>query len=243
MTVLRDGYRVPFKDSPPPLARTPVSFPTYRAGSPRAQALRQEVEAMLAKGALEIARDPSPGFYSRLFLVEKATGGWRPVIDLSHLNDFVQLTPFKMESVASVLLSVREGDFLASLDLKDAYFQIPNPWIIEEAVEVHVGGDSLPVQSPVLRSVDCSPGLYQSLRGGVGLGSRSRYPTAPLPGRLVGPLLLGEEGQGVDQGAPLALSHPRDCDKREEVGSRALAVCEVSRYDHRYRCRQWSSRL
>ena len=125
VTVLRDGYRVPFKDSPPPLARTPVSFPTYQAGSPRAQALRQEVEAMLAKGALEIARDPGPGFYSRLFLVEKATGGWRPVIDLSHLNDFVQLTPFKMETVASVLLSVREGDFLASLDLKDAYFQIP----------------------------------------------------------------------------------------------------------------------
>ena len=90
----------------------------------------------------------------------------------------------------------------------------------------------------MLRSVDCSPGLYQGLRGGVGLGSRSRYSTAPLPGRLVGPLLLGEEGQGVDQGAPLALSHPRDCDKREEVGSRALAVCEVSRYDHRYRCRQ-----
>ena len=125
VTVLRDGYRVPFTDSPPPLARTPVSFPMYRAGSPRAQALRQEVEAMLAKGALEIARDPGPGFYSRLFLVEKATGGWRPVIDLSHLNDFVQLTSFKMETVASVLLSVREGDFLASLDLKDAYFQIP----------------------------------------------------------------------------------------------------------------------
>ena len=52
-------------------------------------------------------------------------GDWRPLIDLSHLNDFVQLTPFKMETVASVLLSVREGDFLASLDLKDAYFQIP----------------------------------------------------------------------------------------------------------------------
>ena len=125
VTVLRDGYRIPFTNSPPPLARTPVSFPTYWAGSPRAQALRQEVEAMLAKGALEIARDPGPGFYSRLFLVEKATGGWRPVIDLSHLNDFVQLTSFKMETVASVLLSVREGDFLASLDLKDAYFQIP----------------------------------------------------------------------------------------------------------------------
>ena len=80
---------------------------------------------MLAKGALEIARDLGPGFYSRFFLVEKASGGWRPVINLSHLNEFVQLTRFKMETVASVLLSVREGDFLASLDLKDAYFQIP----------------------------------------------------------------------------------------------------------------------
>ena len=62
VTVLRDGYRVPFTDSPPPLARTLVSFPMYRAGSPRAQALRQEVEAMLAKGALEIAEIRVPAF-------------------------------------------------------------------------------------------------------------------------------------------------------------------------------------
>ena len=34
------------------------------------------------------------------------------------------------------------------------------------------------------------------------------------------------------------MSHPRDCDKREEVRSRTLAGCEVSRYDHRYRCRK-----
>ena len=47
------------------------------------------------------------------------------MINLSHLNEFVLQTPFNMETVASVLLSVQEGDFLASIDLKDAYFQIP----------------------------------------------------------------------------------------------------------------------
>ena len=47
------------------------------------------------------------------------------MISLSHLNEFVHLTRIKMETLASVLLSVREGVFLASLDLKDAYFQIP----------------------------------------------------------------------------------------------------------------------
>ena len=47
------------------------------------------------------------------------------MIDLSPFNEFIQQTPFKMETASSVLLSVRRGDFLASIDLKDAYFQIP----------------------------------------------------------------------------------------------------------------------
>ena len=47
------------------------------------------------------------------------------MIDLSPFNEFVQQTPFKMETASSVLLSVRRGDFLASIDLKDTYFQIP----------------------------------------------------------------------------------------------------------------------
>ena len=52
LSILRDGYRIPFKDSPPPLARTMILFPTYWAGS-RSLALRQEVVKMLSKDALE----------------------------------------------------------------------------------------------------------------------------------------------------------------------------------------------
>ena len=132
----------------------------------------------------------------------------------------------------------QRGGFSSFLGSEGCVLSDPDPRIIEEAVEVHVGGDSLSVQSPVLRTVDCSPGLYQGLRSSVSLGTLPRDRTAPLSGRLVGSLLFGEESQAVGQGAPLALSHPRDCDKREEVRSRALAGCEVPRYDHRYRCRQ-----
>ena len=95
---------------------------------------------MLAKDALEIVLGPGPGFYSRLFLVEKAMGGWRPVIDLSHLNEFVQQTPLKMETVASVLLCVREGDFLASNDLKDVCFQIPVHQVSRKLLRFLSGG-------------------------------------------------------------------------------------------------------
>ena len=192
---------------------------------------------MLAKGALEIARGAGPGFYSCLFLVEKASGGWRPVIDLSHLNDFVQLTPFKMETVASVLLSVR-GGFSSFPGSERRVLSDPNPSIFEEAIEVHVGGDGLPVPSFVLRTVDCSPGLHQGLRGRVSVGTLPRDQTSPVSGQLVGSILLGTGSQAGRPVAALDLSHPRDCDKRKEVGSRALADGEVSWYDHRYRGRQ-----
>ena len=122
--VLRVGYRLPF-ESRPPLTKMKVRSTAYHPNSSRHRSLVMEVETMLSKGAVEVVTDRSPGFYSRLFLVEKASGGWRPVIDLSPLNRFVRQTRFRMETVRSVMDSIRRNDFLLKIDLKDAYFQIP----------------------------------------------------------------------------------------------------------------------
>ena len=96
-------------------------------------------------------------------------------------------------------------------------------------------GDGLPVLSPVFRTVDHSPGLHQGLRSRDNVGTLPRDQTSPLSGRLVASRFFRAGSQAGRPVAPLALSHPRDCDKREEVGSRTLADCEVSRHDHRYR--------
>ena len=47
------------------------------------------------------------------------------MIDLSHLNEAVHQTRFKMESNQSVLRSVQKSDWMVSIDLKDAYLQVP----------------------------------------------------------------------------------------------------------------------
>ena len=113
------GYRTPT------LSREPIPYLAYSPTSFRGKALEGEVRSLLDKGAIELAPLPSPGYYSRLFVVMKASGAWRPVIDLSLLNLKVQKTSFKMETLQSVLLSVRAGDWMVSLDLKDAYLQAP----------------------------------------------------------------------------------------------------------------------
>ena len=87
-------------------------------------AFSDAVCALVEKEAIEIA-PPSPGYYSRLFVTPKVTGGWRPVIDLSRLNGWVDVSSFRMETAQSVLQSLRPGDWMVSLDLQDAYLQVP----------------------------------------------------------------------------------------------------------------------
>ena len=136
VTVLRDGYRVPFKDSPPPLASTPVSFPTYRAGSPRAQALLQEVEAMLAKGALEIA--PRSGSQLLQSSLPGGEGDWRlEACDLS--LSFERLRPAHAVQDGNSRFGAvicQRGGFSSFLGSEGCVLSDPDPRIIEEAVEV-----------------------------------------------------------------------------------------------------------
>ena len=81
----------------PPLSPTPIILDSYSPQSVKGRALDEEIQALRRKGVVEPA-PLTPGFYSRMFVVNKATGGWRPIIDLSTLNLSVDRTPFQMET-------------------------------------------------------------------------------------------------------------------------------------------------
>lgn len=73
------GYLLPF-EFPPALPERPVHQSTYSLDLAKHLALPGEVKKMLEKGAVEIVKVNSPGFYSHIFLVPKATerhgSGW-----------------------------------------------------------------------------------------------------------------------------------------------------------------------
>ena len=71
--VLRVGYCLPFL-STPPLSNAPLPMPSYSPTSIKGAALEEVTLALVAKGAVERAPLPSPGFYSRLFVVWKTSG-------------------------------------------------------------------------------------------------------------------------------------------------------------------------
>ena len=124
MEVVKEGYQIPFL-APPPLSVVPQEFPAYLGNQEKFLALETEVKEMFQKGAIEQVIDNSPGYYNRLFLVLKASGAWRPVLDVSSLNKFVKKTKFSMETTQSVLSAIHQDDWMISMDMKDAYFHIP----------------------------------------------------------------------------------------------------------------------
>lgn len=107
------------------LSRIPLVVSDYKIPEKR-QALRREIQDLLDKEAIEpVQNKRSLGFYSRVFLVPKKTGGWRLVTDLSSLNQFVEAPKFKMETPESISASLQQGEWVTSLDLKDVYLHIP----------------------------------------------------------------------------------------------------------------------
>ena len=87
--------------------------------------MREQITLMLQKNAITEVPPDSPGFYSNVFLVRKASGGWRPVIDLKNLNAHIHAPHFRMFTTSSVLSSVKKGDYTFKIDLQDVYFHVP----------------------------------------------------------------------------------------------------------------------
>ena len=127
VSVLTHGYRLEFDTTlpSPPLSNSPSIVSSYR-DPVKQSALLEQFHSLIDKGAVEEVLNPTtPGFYSRLFLVAKKSGEWRPIIDLSFLNGFLRTQKFRMETPQSIRSSLSRGWWACSIDLKDAYLHVP----------------------------------------------------------------------------------------------------------------------
>ena len=124
LSVIRDGYKLDFHQLPP-LSSNPFAFNRTRQNRNQT-ALLTAVDSLLEKGAVRLVNPDraGPGFYNHFFLVAKKSGGWRPILNLTGLNRFIRQSTFRMETPRNVLAAVRPGEWLISIDLKDAYFHI-----------------------------------------------------------------------------------------------------------------------
>ena len=116
------GFKLEFISDPPFQRSIP---PNASMDDVQVALCSAEVEALLKKGAVVETKEEG-GYVSRFFLApKKGPNEWRPIINLKPLNQFLRYRHFKMEGINTVRHTVRPGDFLAKVDLTDAFLTVP----------------------------------------------------------------------------------------------------------------------
>ena len=126
----------------PRLTRSPTVESCY-VNPHRNSYLLEALHKLIAKNAVELVKQQtSLGFFNRLFLVPKPNNKWRPILDLSKLNLFLKMEKFKMETRETIRTSLQQGEWVTSIDFKDAYFHIPIQEQSRKYLRFHVQGQT-----------------------------------------------------------------------------------------------------
>ena len=105
--------------------------------------LLEALHQLIDKNAVELVQNQkSLGFFNRLFLVPKPNSKWRPILDLSNLNLFLKVEKFKMETPETIRTSLQQGEWVTSIEFKDAYFHIPIQEQSRKYLRFHVEGQT-----------------------------------------------------------------------------------------------------
>ena len=84
----------------------------------------KKIREMLNSGIISQTKHSRYEFISKIFIRPKRSGGHRLILDLSKLNDYIQYEHFKMETFTSTLKLIDRNAYMASVDLKDAYYTV-----------------------------------------------------------------------------------------------------------------------
>lgn len=117
------GYRIPFHSTPFQIISPPE--PTFSKLGGGGAVLRGEIDRLTGMGAIEACVPSAGQFISSYFLVDKANGKKRFILNLKRLKKFLKPPHFKLEDIRTVMKLLSQGAFMFKIDLKDAYFLIP----------------------------------------------------------------------------------------------------------------------
>lgn len=128
--------------------------------------ISKEIDIFLIKQIIELVPSDkicsNDGFYSNIFIRQKKDGGVRVILNLKKFNDYVDKKHFKMETLYTALNNIKSGQFMASIDLKDAYFSV----LIHESDRKYLRfiWNNVHYQFRVLpQGLSCSPRVFTKL--------------------------------------------------------------------------------
>ena len=119
LELVMNGLTIDFTEIPPECHIKPISLKPYEE-----TIIDNEILKLLDKQVIfESFYEPNE-FVSSVFTRQKKDGAHRMILNLKHLNKYVAYKHFKMESLQNVIDIIQPHCWMASVDLKDAFYSI-----------------------------------------------------------------------------------------------------------------------
>lgn len=120
LNIVREGLKIDFFDMP----KRHNPHQSHMSLS-ECNAVDKEIQMLLSKHVIVECNHKPGEFISPIFTRPKKDGSLRMILNLKKLNSHVNYNHFKMESLENVLNIIQPYTWMASVDLKDAFYTVP----------------------------------------------------------------------------------------------------------------------
>ena len=86
--------------------------------------VHEEINKLVQKGVIKESHYEHGEFISPIFVRPKPDGSYRTILNLKAFNEFVEYHHFKMDTLESAIRIIKPDCYMASIDLKDAYYTV-----------------------------------------------------------------------------------------------------------------------
>ena len=118
--IIVHGLKLNFSGHPP--KKTPFE---YVRPQKEFRTIDAEITKLLEKGVISPSHIEVGDYFSNIFTATKKDGTYRTILNLKFLNKECETHHFKMESLKQAIHMVKPNSYLASIDIKDAFYSVP----------------------------------------------------------------------------------------------------------------------
>ena len=120
LDIITNGMKLDLKQLP-----TQNSRSSYPISNKENEVISVEIKKLLKKLVIVYSTLEEGEFISDIFTRDKKDGNKRMILNLKKINKFVNYKHFQMESINNIVNLIKPNVYMASTDLKDAFFSVP----------------------------------------------------------------------------------------------------------------------
>ena len=118
--IIKNGLKLDFNEIPFQLCCN-----NFLLSKEEIKITKSEIQKLKSKKVIVNTDKRTGDYISGVFTRSKKDGSHRMILNLKNFNKFVCYGHFKMESIQKLLNVIKKDTFMASIDLKDAFYSVP----------------------------------------------------------------------------------------------------------------------